>query len=122
LFVHPEKKLAGVLQAPKDKNIPVRVRLGPGATVVGRLLDADGRPRANLEVHLAIQVEQNSWVPYFPAKFRTDQDGRFRLEALLPSRYFELDDGQGRTLYFGDGRRPSETINLGDVQLKAGAE
>jgi RNA polymerase sigma factor (sigma-70 family) len=134
LFLHPEKRLVGVLEPPKDPAAPVRVRLGPGATVLGRLVDADGRPRASVELSLDIRLRQrNLWaeylsgevlrVEYYPGRIKTDENGRFRLDALLPGEQFNLSDGRatlsfGGTDWFGDGLRAGETKDLGDVQIK----
>src|SRR5207245_2953894 len=50
LFQHLEKGLVGVAQPPKENGSSVTVRIEPGATVTGRLLDADGKPRAGVEL------------------------------------------------------------------------
>jgi RNA polymerase sigma factor (sigma-70 family) len=132
LFLHPEKRLVGVLAAPADKSAPVRVQMGTGATVTGRLVDADGLPRANVELLVGMRDRSlDMWVPYYPDTVRTDRDGRFRIEALLPDqrlwtllrdRRFLLSDGRGGETYFGDGLRAGETTNLGDVRLKRAGE
>ena len=57
-----------------------------------------------------------SWLDYSPKRITTDQEGRFRIEALLPGYEFRLSDDGGE-LFFGDGLRSGETKNLGDVQM-----
>jgi hypothetical protein len=58
------------------------------------------------------------WVSYWPDGVRTDRDGRFRIEALLPGqRFLLLDARRGGETYFGDGLRAGETKNLGDVRI-----
>jgi hypothetical protein len=125
VFLHPEKQLVGVLATAVDETSPVRVRMGPGATVTGRLVDADGLPRANVEMLLAIRDRSlDMWVSYYPDKLRTDGNGRFHIEALLPGQRFALFDGRGGETYFGNfsflrgSLRAGETTDLGDVQLK----
>src|SRR5262249_39742429 len=54
LFRHIEKGLVGALEPPKDASKPVTVRLQPGAIATGRLVDADGQPRANVELDISI--------------------------------------------------------------------
>ena len=39
---------------------------------------------------------------YSPERIKTDREGRFRIEALLPGYEFRLSDGKGE-LPFGDG-------------------
>jgi RNA polymerase sigma factor (sigma-70 family) len=125
LFLHPDKQLVGVLDPPADKTAPVCVRLKPGATVTGRLVDADGLPRADVELSLGIRDRSlDMWVSYYPDKVTTDRNGRFRVEALLPGQRFLLSDGRGGETYFGNvsflrgSLRAGETKDLGDVQLK----
>jgi RNA polymerase sigma factor (sigma-70 family) len=121
-FRHVEKGLVGAFEAPKDTGKPVTVRLLPGATVTGRLVDADGRPRATVELDLSIRTRSGEWGAFsLPNKIKTDRDGRFRIDALLPGCRFELYDPQGN-FEFGDGLRSGKTKDLGDVQLKRPSE
>jgi hypothetical protein len=120
LFRHAEKGLVGVLQPPNENGGAVTVRMQPGATVTGRLLDADGRPRAGVRVKLWVRTRQApSWLDYSPNSVVTDKDGRFRIEALVPGFPFLLRDNQG-SIPFGDGLRSGEVKDLGDVRLQAG--
>ena len=51
-----------------------------------------------------------------PPSSKTDQQGRFRIEGLLPGYEFALSDGKGdRPL--GEGLRSGETKDLGDVTI-----
>jgi hypothetical protein len=121
LFQHLEKGLVGVAQPPKEDGGSITVRLEPGATVTGRLVGADGRPRAGVQLEVSFRPKAwqwQSWVDYSPKGITTDQDGRFRVEALLPGCDFRLSDDKGE-LPFGDGLRSGETKDLGDVTLKA---
>jgi RNA polymerase sigma factor (sigma-70 family) len=118
LFRHVEKGLVGVMDPPKDAGQVVTVRLQPGATVTGRLLDTDGQPRPNVELDVSMQVSTDTWGGYsLPTKVKTDADGRFRVETLLPGYRYTLYDRGGR-LEFGDGLKSGEVKDLGDVRLK----
>ncbi|QJW99888.1 hypothetical protein FTUN_7511 [Frigoriglobus tundricola] len=120
LFRHAEKGLVGILQPPAENGGRVTVRMQPGATVTGRLLDADGRPRAGIRVELWVRTKQTPhFEDYSPKSIVTDKDGRFRIEALVPEFRFMLFHTEG-TLEFGDGLRSGEVKDLGDVRLKAG--
>jgi protocatechuate 3,4-dioxygenase beta subunit len=124
LFQHPEKGLIGVAQPPMNKGGSVTVRMKPGASVTGRLVDADGQPRAAVELEVAFRIEarQVQWQSYSPGHIKTDQDGRFRVTALLPGYEFRLSDGKG-VLPFGDGTlRSGQAKDLGDVKMKAEEE
>ncbi len=120
-FRHLEKRLAGVLEPPKDANKPFTVRLQPGATITGRLVDEDGRPRANVELFLNFRTPTRDYLSqYHPSKIKTDQAGRVHLEALLPGYDFELTDRKGG-VRFG-APKSGQTKNLGDMQLKRRSE
>jgi hypothetical protein len=127
LFHHAEKRLVGALELPKDKSQPITVKLQPGATVTGRLVGADDQPRANVELNLmwrafprgvwgfnALGVSTDQDIPFDPpGKIKTDQQGRFRIDTLLPGLVYQLSGIQ-----FGEGLRSGETKDLGDVQTK----
>ncbi len=116
-FQHTEKGLVGAAPPPKADGGSVTVKMQPGATVTGRLLDADGQPRAGADLRLLfLRKGTKVWHGYSPERMKTDWDGRFRLPALLPGCKFLLSDGRG-SLHFGD-LRPGQTKDLGDVRLK----
>src|SRR5262249_43765620 len=50
LFVHPEKKLGGVVVTAGDSEDPLAVKLQPLGAIEGQVLDADGKPWAGLKV------------------------------------------------------------------------
>src|SRR5262249_25163696 len=112
----------------KQKGKPLTVTLRPGATVTGRLVDEDGRPRGNAALTLLIRLSSHprgadfaARDVYVPSKVQTDKSGRFRIDALLPGYGFTLRDDQGR-LHFGEGLSSGKTKDLGDVQIKRWAE
>src|SRR5262249_58883394 len=85
LFLHPEKGLVGAAQPPKKRGDTVTVRLEPGAAVTGRLVDEDGKPRAGVELEVWFRLkEDRQFQQYSPERSKTDREGRFRLQALLP--------------------------------------
>jgi RNA polymerase sigma factor (sigma-70 family) len=118
LFQHPDKGLVGVAQPPKQRGDTITVRLEPGATITGRLVDNDGKPRAGVEVDLWSQVKKGQILQqYSPERSKTDREGRFRFQALLPGREYSLSDGKNPSP-LGVAPRLGQTKDLGDVKIK----
>ena len=62
----------------------VEIRVDPAASVSGRVLDESGRPVANA----LAQIGGQSSLLFRPLlKTRSDGDGRYRIEGVLPGRY-----------------------------------
>ncbi|HEV3255969.1 MAG TPA: sigma-70 family RNA polymerase sigma factor [Gemmataceae bacterium] len=119
LIQHLEKGLVAVAQPPKKNGGTVTVQMEPGAAVTGRLVDADGRPRAGTDLEVSFRPKGwGSWWDYSPERIKTDGQGRFRIEALVPGYRFRLSDGKGE-LSFGGALRSGRTKALGDVRMKA---
>ncbi len=117
LFQHLQRGLVGEAQPPKHDGDPVTVRMERGATVTGRLIDADGRPRAGADLEVSFRSKLfRYWLDYSPNAITTDQEGRFRVEPLLPGYEFRVSDESGE-LFFGEGLRSREAKDLGDVQM-----
>jgi protocatechuate 3,4-dioxygenase beta subunit len=122
VFLHPEKGLVGVVQPPKENGGSVTVRLEPGAAVTGRLVDADGRPQAGVELEVTYRpTGWKNWFDYAPEPVKTDREGRFRIEALLAGYEFRLSDGKGE-VPFGGALRLGQTKDLGDVRMTPAEE
>jgi protocatechuate 3,4-dioxygenase beta subunit len=118
-FRHAEKGLVGVFAAPKENGGKVEVRMEPGAAAAGRLLDADGKPRAGVELELVYRKKGGRyWEGYFGETVTTDAEGRFRVAALLPGYEFRLNEGGGE-LPLGGEFEAGRTKELGDVRLKS---
>jgi RNA polymerase sigma factor (sigma-70 family) len=116
-FQHQEMGLVGVVQPPKANGGAVTVHMGPGATVIGRLVDADGRPRAGVELELSFSTKDGMGASLSPQRLMTDREGRFRAGALLPGYEYQLTDRKGWSPV-GKGLRAGRTKDLGDVQMK----
>jgi hypothetical protein len=122
LFQHPEKGLIGIAQPPKENGGSVTVRMEPGATIVGQLVDANGKPRAGVNLNVRFRPQKESdWERYSPDSIKTDKEGRFRIEALLPGYAFRLSDDKGE-LPLGEAPRSGRTKDLGDVRMKRAGE
>jgi hypothetical protein len=134
-FLHPEKKLVGALFVRGDEKKPLTIRLAPFGTVTGRIIDAEGRPRAGLKVSLGFTSRQSDLLPAtvvyggsgtFFEEFRssatTDDKGRFHLEKVVTGLRYDI-SAEEKDSYRGNVMKDfsieaSESKNLGDVQLK----
>lgn len=80
----------------KDDSIDLVCRLKRGPSISGRVLDAEGKPVADLSVlcpqPCAMWFANGgaSWRTLAPRAIKTDADGRFRLGALMPNRTINL--------------------------------
>jgi hypothetical protein len=118
-FRHPETGLVGVVHPPKENGGTVTVRTEPGAAVTGRLVDADGTPRAGVELRVSFHPKDEPHWNECPLhdSIKTDQGGRFRIDALVPGLDYYLSVDH-RAIRLGSGLRAGETKDLRDVRAK----
>ena len=110
--VHEGRKLAGTVTVNADKDVTAELKLQPMAGVIGRVLDEDGQPRANLHVSL-LQSQRKSGV--------TDSHGRFRVDGLTPgSPMIAVISRDQRFLARIESLtlKPGEVRDLGDVKVR----
>ncbi len=140
-FYHREKKLGKALLLQGDETKPLTVRLEPLGAIAGRILDAKGHPWAGLNVLVIATVKDKSyppelhWVPSawfkltrFEAK--TDRDGKFRFDGLVPGLKYELFAAEGEIIpeialpYRADDLtvESGKTKDLGDLKSKLAPE
>jgi protocatechuate 3,4-dioxygenase beta subunit len=116
-FYHKEKNLGFFLQESADKKSdPLLIKLQRCGTVFGRLVDDDGKPLPNMQMH----VEG-------PARFElvsTDKDGRFRVQGLIPGVKYTLSRRQLNDRAYVMGRdlasvsmESGQTKDLGDLKV-----
>jgi hypothetical protein len=111
-----------------DEKGPPVARLVPAGTVTGRVLDHDGRPLmgADIETSYADRaaVQLHETFKRLEPPIRTDKDGRFRLENVIPGLKFGIWIRNGRTELVGEPRigvkkvKSGETLDLGDIRTK----
>jgi beta-lactamase regulating signal transducer with metallopeptidase domain/protocatechuate 3,4-dioxygenase beta subunit len=126
LAYHEAKKLAGALVLKPGDVGPITMKLEPCGTVVGRLVEG-GRPLAGIEMSCPPSYEDTKHESgSLPGGFRTDDNGRFRAEGLVPGRKYTLQVLAGPRRVTGrtvDVAKDvvvagGETRDLGDIQVQ----
>jgi RNA polymerase sigma factor (sigma-70 family) len=138
-FYHREKKLGKVHVLQGNETKSMTVRLEPLGAIAGRILDAKGRPWAGLNVLVIATVKDKSyppelhWVPssWFKLtrfEMKTDRDGKFRFDGLVPGLKYELFAAEGQIVIQPEVALPyraddltvesGKTKELGDLKSK----
>jgi hypothetical protein len=127
-FFHADKKLGGTAVVRGDEKEPVVVKLAPVGQVSGRLLDGDGNALQGVEISInppdSIGHELYRFAAPSGKSVRTNKDGRFHIESVVPNLRFWLNLRRESTVFVGEPRigvkrvKPGETLDLGDVRVK----
>jgi hypothetical protein len=127
-LIHPDKKLGGTVAVHGDETEPVVVRLAPLGSVTGRFTEPDGSPlaRATVDLNWPDQVRRDLYreLARTMPVVKTDKDGKFRLDRIVPGAMFGLQVSKGDTAYFGDPRigqrvvKAGEVLDLGTMKVK----
>lgn len=102
-------------------------RLGPGGTVVGRVVtggEGEPKPLSNVRVQLKGVVSESELANRPPEQVvRTEADGRFRLEKVSPGQnwIFFRGDGTLADLRRQAGVEHGQETDLGDIVMGGGA-
>jgi RNA polymerase sigma factor (sigma-70 family) len=123
-FIHKNRKLVGYAILRGDEKEDIAVTLQEWGVVVGRLLDAGGKPLAGVGVqaHYPALPAPGIW-PAVQAS--TDAEGRFRLEGLMTNvRLSPVLTGKSDAKLSAEALKdltlkPGETKELGDIRVKA---
>jgi RNA polymerase sigma factor (sigma-70 family) len=128
VVLHVEKSLGGTATIRGDEKGPVVVKLGPLGKVSGRFLEEDGTPLAGAEVSVNAQDEIGRELYRFATPTRkparTDKDGRFTLDGIVPGLPIYLQTHRGEQYYAGKPRigllklKAGEARHLGDRKLE----
>jgi RNA polymerase sigma factor (sigma-70 family) len=121
---HAGKRLAATLTIRADEKEPVVAKLQPLGRVVGRLLDADGRPFAGAAVSLVLnsEIDHDLYRYAIPdgRQAVTGKDGRFTLDTVVPGIWFYLGIRKGNETFGTTPKlgprtvRPGQTSDVGD--------
>jgi RNA polymerase sigma factor (sigma-70 family) len=126
LFRHAGHKLVGFLLARGDEAEPYTVRLQPWGTIAGRLVDEQGQPRPRAELMTSDwQAAMNDPTRGILQDVKTDSEGRFRIEGLVPAQSYTGYAVGEEAMKRGFGvvidrvvLQPGETRDLGDVRAR----
>jgi RNA polymerase sigma factor (sigma-70 family) len=117
VFRHQGRDLAAALGFKGDEAKPVTVRLQKCATLRGRLVDKNGRPRASIGLVAGASGDQ---VHIQFHGVRTDRDGRFRIEGIVPGLKVSVSAPIVANIVSpvipGVTLKPGETRDVGDVK------
>jgi protocatechuate 3,4-dioxygenase beta subunit len=122
-FLNAQRTLGRAIRLPGPDAAPggepITVTLQPCATLVGRLLDSEGRPKSNVQIHSVVKV-----LPFgglVDQTTHTDADGRFRFTGLLPGITYSLGGDDVPAARLGDITvRIGEAKDLGDIKDSRG--
>jgi RNA polymerase sigma factor (sigma-70 family) len=127
LLEHGEKKLVARREIKGDERGPVVVTLQAAAAVVGRLVDDEGRPLKHAPIDVLFRPGKDAPLHMHSRDLRTDADGKFRIEGLLPGLSYSATVLPPEQRYRGAifeelSLKAGETRDLGKVKPKKGNE
>jgi RNA polymerase sigma factor (sigma-70 family) len=122
-FIDRRRKLAGALVLRGEETGDLTVKLQPWGTVIGRVVDEEGKPRNDVEVYGTIRERPDIERGSIATRSTVDARGRFRVEGLVPGIKYDA-SGHSASKAFGpilDGVQvgPGEVKDLGDITLPA---
>ncbi len=112
---HKEKKLAGQTVAVSSTK-KLTLRLQPCGSVTGQIVDGDEvvseMPIGTLS---APGTDRSGW---YPGTIPTDEEGRFRLDHLVPGFEYDLRTYDDPRVQIRFTVKPGQTLDLGRIDLK----
>jgi hypothetical protein len=127
LAYHEGKKLVAAYVIGAAEVGPITVKLEPCGTAIGRLVEPGGLPLAGVEMtcHAPINDPKHEFGS-LPGVVKTDAEGRFRAEGLIPGRTYTFEawrrnPGADKTMTAAKDVTVSrgETKDLGDIPIDA---
>ncbi|MFZ2653939.1 MAG: carboxypeptidase-like regulatory domain-containing protein, partial [Victivallales bacterium] len=83
-------KSAQIVNVGAESKEPLAITLKKGLSLSGAILEADGKPAANVELTLTTDYEsrkENDFTDYTSKNLKLSADGKFRAEGLHPGKY-----------------------------------
>jgi RNA polymerase sigma factor (sigma-70 family) len=115
-FAHQDRKLMGYVVVHGTEEGPLTLRLEPWGALTGRLIDDQDKPVAGVILRLHYPDLPRPGFLWQDLEFRTDSQGRFRVECLLPGLKHGLS-------VVGDAKRaltPTAPEKLNNLSVQAG--
>jgi len=117
-FVKEDRRLIALLLARGDGASPYTVRMQPWGTVIGRILDANGKSLAEA----GIVIKADGADPCEQVGCKTDAEGRFRAERIIPGLSYSAEIyGHSRLIGKAFAKlvlRAEEVRDLGVIRTK----
>jgi RNA polymerase sigma factor (sigma-70 family) len=115
-FVDKDRKLGAFVKITGEAPRLLTVRLEECGSVTGRILDPDGKPKSGATV----RVDSDALPDTGPASVKTDREGRYRIDGLVPGQTYQARFGPapfGQYLSPAFALKPGESKDLGDANL-----
>ena len=111
-FLNDKRTLGRLLTLPGQEQDSITVTLQPCGTLVGRLVDTEGRPKPNARMVVVIRGER---IPVGHENIQTDAEGRFRTTGLIPGLKYAV-VGERSELVHDISVRIGEVKDLGELK------
>jgi RNA polymerase sigma factor (sigma-70 family) len=122
-FIHSGRKLAGSITLNRDETDSLTAKLEPWGTVIGRVVDEEGKPRTDVQIFSTIREPPDPKRGDLSDKPTVNGEGRFRIEGLVPGvKYDALGHSPQKAsgpILKGVQVAAGETKDVGDVKLPA---
>jgi hypothetical protein len=128
IVLHPERQLGALVKVKPGEKGPLVIRLGPTGTITGHLLGPDGQPLVEQRLAVSYALPGSEYLrPHLPPVVRSDDQGRFRVQGIIPGLRYELDLSGAPTLTIGSTAKAltlkaGEVKNLGDIKARRRGE
>ncbi len=123
---HEKSELAGTLLLEGEQPETIDFQLEPQGVLIGRIIGDDKQPLIGIDLEVAPLFNPRTppTIGVLPGPaFRTDEDGRFRIEGLAPGMKYNLvtrlPDGVYKQVVFDAIAVSGKSTDLGDLALRS---
>jgi RNA polymerase sigma factor (sigma-70 family) len=124
---HEGRNLVGRYEIKGDEHGPIAVTLQPAASVTGKVVDDNGRPLGHGAIMLTFRREKGGPLETHWRDVRTDAEGKFRIDGLLPGMIYSAtvqppNSAYRRSIFEALTLKAGESKDVGTVKSKKGDE